>query len=102
MNRKNLLKSTAAAAAMLAMLSNAAASPDTSLPGISLPTIPDLMKIALLRQKVKYVFVIFHETSPSTTISELTRAPPAFSKPRPVSPPPTKRPALLSAYWALR
>ena len=61
MNRKNLLKSTAAAAAMLAMLSNAAASPDTSLPGISLPTIPDLMKIELLRQKVKYVFVIFHE-----------------------------------------
>ena len=61
MNRKNLLKSTAATAAMLAMLSSARASPDTSPPGISLPSIPDLVKIELLRQKVKYVFVIFHE-----------------------------------------
>ena len=46
---------------MLAMLSSATAAPDTSPPGISLPSIPDLVKIALLRQKVKYVFVIFHE-----------------------------------------
>ena len=61
MNRKNLLKSTAATAAMLAMLSSATAAPDTSLPGISLPSSPDLVKIELLRQKVKYVFVIFHE-----------------------------------------
>src|SRR5580658_10948483 len=61
MNRKTLLKSTAATAAMLAMLSSATAAPDTSLAGISLPSIPDLVKIELLRGKVKYVFVIFHE-----------------------------------------
>src|SRR5580658_8144027 len=61
MNRKTLLKSTAATAAMLAMLSSATAAPDTSLAGISLPSIPDLVKIELLRKKVKYVFVIFHE-----------------------------------------
>jgi phospholipase C len=86
MNRKNLLKSTAATAAMLAMLSSARAAPDTSLPGISLPSIPDLVKIELLRQKVKYVFVIFHEnesfdhyfgTYPGAT--GLFEAPPGFT-----------------------
>ena len=86
MNRKNLLKSTAATAAMLAMLSSATAAPDTSLAGISLPSIPDLVKIELLRQKVKYVFVIFHEnesfdhyfgTYPGAT--GLFEAPPGFT-----------------------
>ena len=86
MNRKTLLKSTAATAAMLAMLSSATAAPDTSLAGISLPSIPDLVKIELLRQKVKYVFVIFHEnesfdhyfgTYPGAT--GLFEAPPGFT-----------------------
>ena len=61
MTRKQFLRSTAAAASILAMLSTAAVADNGS--GISNGnrggSLPE--KIALLRQKVKYVFVIFHE-----------------------------------------
>jgi phospholipase C len=67
MSRKQLLKSTIAAAGVLAMLSNAtgleggsAYAQQSSNPQGDLDSSLQA-KIELLRQKVKYVFVIFHE-----------------------------------------
>ena len=54
-------------------------------------------KIELLRQKVKYVFVIFHENSPLTIILAPTRAQTAYSRPRKALFRPTRRRAFTSA-----
>ena len=61
MTRKQFLKSTAAVASMLAALSTAVAAENSS-DGLNRQQSGSLQeKMALLRQKVKYVFVIFHE-----------------------------------------
>jgi phospholipase C len=68
MRLKNLLKSTVATAGLLAMLSNAWAAEGAlgegqsgKMAAVVDQAVPLQTKIELLRQKVKYVFVIFHE-----------------------------------------
>ena len=58
MTRKKLLKSTCSVLGIVAVLSNATGALAQSVPNSSLTT---QQKIALLQQKVKYVFVIFNE-----------------------------------------
>ena len=57
MTRKTWLRTTGAVIGMVAMLSNTTG----ALAQTPAPTLTLAQKIALLRQKVKYVFVIFHE-----------------------------------------
>ena len=62
--RRTLLRACTAWVAAISLIHPVMLSPakaQTASPGVSAPTLTTAQKIALLRQHVKYVFVIFHE-----------------------------------------